>query len=249
MSILIVEDNPVNARLLALMLQAQGYQTVVARTGKEALATVSETPGIQLIITDYMMPEMDGLEFIVKVRTLPAWNPVPILIASAHADLDTIKRVQSLQCDGFLVKPIDKQQLIKRVEELIRSQPVVLCAQQLVMDRLGLGLAEYHELVQAFSAQLTATIPIVVLEAGDSDEPVSENLSRLLKDLAESASMLGAEKFFRLYSKDLAGGRPVRSQGQAVLKVLQELDGALLACVPSQPDAVPGTGVAVPPLF
>jgi CheY-like chemotaxis protein len=46
MSILIVEDNPVNARLLALMLHAQGYQTVVARNGKEALATVPETPDI-----------------------------------------------------------------------------------------------------------------------------------------------------------------------------------------------------------
>ncbi len=76
MSILIVEDNPVNARLLALMLQAQGYQTVVARNGKEGLTTVSETPDIQLIITDYMMPEMDGLEFIVKVRTLPAFNQI-----------------------------------------------------------------------------------------------------------------------------------------------------------------------------
>jgi CheY-like chemotaxis protein len=76
MSILIVEDNPVNARLLALMLQAQGYQTVVARNGKEGLTTVSETPDIQLIITDYMMPEMDGLEFIVKVRALPAFNQI-----------------------------------------------------------------------------------------------------------------------------------------------------------------------------
>ena len=71
-SILIVEDNPVNARLLALMLHAQGYQTVMARNGREALATVAETQDIQLIITDYMMPEMDGLEFIVKVRALPS---------------------------------------------------------------------------------------------------------------------------------------------------------------------------------
>ena len=71
-SILIVEDNPVNARLLALMLHAQGYQTVMTRNGREALATVAETQDIQLIITDYMMPEMDGLEFIVKVRALPS---------------------------------------------------------------------------------------------------------------------------------------------------------------------------------
>ncbi|MEI8014439.1 MAG: response regulator [Nitrospira sp.] len=114
MAILIVEDNPVNARLLVLMLKAQGYQTVVARNGKEGLTVLAETPDLQLIITDYMMPEMDGLEFIVKVRALPAFRDVPILVASAHADLETVKRVQAVQCQGFLVKPIDKQQLIKR---------------------------------------------------------------------------------------------------------------------------------------
>ena len=77
MSILIVEDNPVNGRLLSLMLSAQGYQTVVARNGIEALAAVSETPDLQLIITDYMMPEMDGFEFIVKVRALPTFHHCP----------------------------------------------------------------------------------------------------------------------------------------------------------------------------
>ncbi len=138
MSILIVEDNPVNARLLVLMLHAQGYQTVVARNGKEALATVPETPDIQLIITDYMMPEMDGLEFIVKVRDLLSPNHVPILVTSAHADLETITRVQGLQCDGFLVKPIDRQELTKRVEHLMRSQPLVLLSAQKTMERLDI---------------------------------------------------------------------------------------------------------------
>jgi CheY-like chemotaxis protein len=58
MAILIVEDNPVNARLLTLMLEAGGYQTVVTGNGKEALARMSEmeTQAIQLIITDYMTP-------------------------------------------------------------------------------------------------------------------------------------------------------------------------------------------------
>ena len=237
MSILIVEDNSVNARLLALILNAQGYQTVVAGNGKEALATVSETADIQLIITDYLMPEMDGLEFIVKVRALPAFNNVPIIVASAHGDLETVKRVQSLQCDGFLVKPIDKRQLIKRVEQLLRSQPHILLGKNKTMDRLDIGLAEYNDLVDAFVAQLAATIPIVVLEQGDSEEPISENLGRLLKELAESASMLGADKFMLLYSKCMGRGLPARSQCPAVLKTLQELERALLVYRQSQPRA------------
>ena len=244
MSILIVEDNPVNARLLVLMLHAQGYQTVVARNGKEALASVAETPDIQLIITDYMMPEMDGLEFIEKVRALPTFHHVPIIVASAHADLETVKRVQGLQCDGFLVKPIDKQQLIKRVEHLVRSQPLVLLGKQITMDRLDIGLAEYNDLVKAFADQLAATIPIVVLEQGGLAEPISENLGRLLKELAESASMLGADKFVLLYSKSMGRGLPARSQCPSWLKALQELDTSLLAYLQSQPNAVQGTDAA-----
>jgi len=229
MSILIVEDNPVNARLLTLMLHAGGYQTVVAGNGKEALATMADTPDIQLIITDYMMPEMDGLEFIVKVGAMPSFSHIPILVASAHADLETVKRAKDLQCDGFLVKPIDKQQLLKRVEQLLRSQPQVLLGKNNMMDRLGIGLGEYNDLVNAFAGQLAATMPLVVLEQGDSEEPISENLARLLKEVVESASTLGADKFVLLYSKWMKCGLPARSQCSAVLKTLQELDEALLA--------------------
>ena len=139
MSILIVEDNPVNARLLSLMLQEQGYQTVTAENGKEALKKVPEIPDTQLIITDYLMPEMDGLEFIVKVRALPTFNHAPILVASAHGDFETVKRVHDLRCDGFLLKPIDKGQLIKRVGQLMRSQSHELFGKNNAMEKWGLG--------------------------------------------------------------------------------------------------------------
>ena len=239
MSILIVEDNPVNATLLTLMLRGGGYQTVVAKNGKEALAAATETPDLQLIIPDYMMPEMDGLEFIAKVKTLPAWRPIPILIASAQADLDTVKQAQALQCADFLVKPIDKAHLLKRVAELIRAQPVLLRPQQQAMHQLECDLADYLELVLAFAAQVTATIPIVVLELDDSDQPFSDNLSRRLSDLAESASMLGAEKFVQWQAQSVANGHPTRAQGRALQALLQELESALLARVPPQPEAGP----------
>lgn len=241
MSILIVEDNPVNARLLTLMLQTEGYQTVMAKDGKEALAAVPAIQDLQLIITDYMMPEMDGLEFIVKVRALPGYHDIPIIVASAHGDRETVQRVQSLHCDGFLVKPIDKNQLIKRVAQLLRSQPIVLLGKNKTLDRLGIRLAEYNELIDAFAAQLAATIPIVVLEQGDSEEPVSENLGRLLKELAESGSTLGADKFVQLYSKYAERGRPARSQCQFLLKSLQELEASLQTYLQSQASATAKT--------
>lgn len=208
----------------------------MASNGKEALGIVDRTPDIELIITDYMMPEMDGLEFIAQVRALPAFNQAPIMIASAHADLETIKRVQDIACDGFLVKPIDKKELIKRVEHLLRTQPITLLGTHKIMDQLGIGVMEYNELVQTFVTQLTATIPIVALEQEDSDELISQNLGRLLKELAESASMLGAEKFVLLYAKHKGGALPARSQCATILKAIQELETVLMTYLDSQPN-------------
>ena len=243
MSILIVEDNPVNAKVLMIMLRGEGYQTLVAGNGKQALETVSTTAGIQLIITDYMMPEMDGLEFIEKLRALPTFNHVPILVASAYGDLDTVKRAQSVRCDGFLVKPIDKAQLIKRVKQLLRSQPVLL-DDHVTMDRFGFVQKDYNALIDEFETQVATVIPIVVLEQGDSDEPLSENLEWLLKELAESASTVGANKFARLYSGCMDGGRLTRSHCPVLLGALQELDMALVAYTQSQLKAMDATDAA-----
>jgi CheY-like chemotaxis protein len=244
MAILVVEDNPINLKLLVLLLQAQGYQTMIARNGKEGLAMLANSQDIQLIITDYMMPEMDGLEFIAKARALPAFNHIPIIVVSGHGDLETVKQVRSVHCYDFLVKPIDKQQLIKRVERLLRSEPCALLNSRRTMDRLSIGLAEYNELVQAFAAQLGAIMPTVVLEQGDTDEPISQNLALALKDLAESASMLGAEKFILLHAKFMGRGLPARSQCAALLKSLQELETALLTYLQSQSHAARGTDAA-----
>jgi len=244
MSILIVEDNPVNAKVLAFMLRGEGYQIVVARNGKDALVTMSKTPGIQLIITDYMMPEMDGLEFIVKVRALPTFRHVPVLIASAHAGFEIVKRAQSLQCDGFLIKPIDKAQLIKRVKPLLQSKPPVLLDRHITMGRLGFGPDEYHELVNEFEAQVTAVMPIMALERGESGELISENLRQVLKELVESAATLGADKFVLLYSAYIGGGQLTRSQCPVLLEALQELKMAIEAYTQSQPDAVGETDAA-----
>lgn len=234
MSILIVEDNPVSARLLTLILTGQGYQTVVAKNGKEALTTVASISDLQLIITDYMMPEMDGLAFIAAARALPALHLVPILIASAHGDLETIKQVQGLQCQGFLLKPIDSQQLLKRVEHLIGSQPRVLVAQHTIMTQLNIGLEEYHELVKIFMRQLADIIPILVVEQKDSDEPIPESLGRALEYLAEGATLLGAEKFVRLYAKSAESGQRTRSYCSVLLSALREVDLILSSYMQSQ---------------
>ncbi len=78
----------------------------------------------------------------------------------------------------------------------------------------------------------------MVLEQEDSEEPISENLGRLLKELAESAATLGADKFLLAYSKGMGLGLPAWSHCPSWLKVFQELERSLPAYRQSQPNAV-----------
>jgi CheY-like chemotaxis protein len=126
MPILIVEDNVVSAKLVECLLQKAGYQTVVVKNGNEALALLPTINNLDLIITDFMMPEMDGLELIAKIKGLSTFRDIPIIILSARCDATTVRAARGLDCEGFLVKPVEKNQLLERVGQILRDQPLVL---------------------------------------------------------------------------------------------------------------------------
>lgn len=244
MAILIVEDNPVNAKLLVLMLRGAGFQSEIAGNGKEALAMLPDMSEIQLIVTDYMMPEMDGLELIEKVRAIPQFNHIPILIASAHADLETVKRAQRVRCDGFLVKPIERQQLLNRVGELLQSKPLVLLDKWIMVGKLDVSPEEYDELIKMLSDQVSAALKAVALEQSDVHEPISESLQQLLPELCDSASMLGANRFVQLYSTYQGNGGVTKAHCRSLLQSLQQLDTALMTQMSFESTASGGQAAA-----
>lgn len=237
MAILIVEDNAVNAKLLAIILNTNGYETLIARNGKEALASLSGKDIIEMIITDFMMPEMNGLELVAKIREMPRFSTIPILIASAHSDHETVTKAKTLACEGFLTKPIDKHLLLTKVRHLVKELPPVLRSKAEGLQKLGISSEEYDDLLRMLLAQLAATLPVVILEQGDSDAPISQSLGQLLTELEESAAILGAEKFHRLYGRLKGDSLPRQSYCVVVQQVLQELEFALKACLPPLPPA------------
>jgi len=80
MSVLIVEDNAINAKRLEHFLNTAGYQTIVAKNAIVALAMLSHLKDVRLIITDIHMPEMNGLDFMATVKASPAWHGLPIIV-------------------------------------------------------------------------------------------------------------------------------------------------------------------------
>ena len=232
MSILIVEDNPINAMVLENFLAKGGYQTAVAKNARDALACLPQMKDLQLIITDLSMPEMDGLEFIAHLRGTPATKSLPVIIVTGNASASTVGRAKDLECAAFLVKPIDKIQLLNRVESLLNEHPPVLQDQQRVMNIMGIGTPEYDGLMKAFRAQVRIALSTVGVEQGESDEAISENASQRFREVAESARILGADQFAMLYARLKGITALTRRDCMELRLVLQELESVLTQQIP-----------------
>jgi DNA-binding response OmpR family regulator len=116
--ILVVEDEPGLQRTLTLLLETEGFDVAVASNGVEALV-ILETMQPDIIITDYMMPRMDGLTFIALAREIDHLRTVPILLTSA-VDISSHAGFVSEQLE-FLLKPVDWSILRERIRRMIVS--------------------------------------------------------------------------------------------------------------------------------
>src|SRR5437660_1087772 len=117
--VLVVDDVPVNVKLLADLLAVKGYAVVTAASGAEALAKIEkEQPG--LVLLDVMMPGMSGYDVCRRIRQNAATAMLPVIMVTA---LDpTQERVKGIEAgaDDFLSKPINQTELLARVKSLLR---------------------------------------------------------------------------------------------------------------------------------
>ena len=113
-TILVVDDDPLNRRLLVRALHAEGHRTVEAGNGVEALeALVAEQPDVMLL--DVLMPELDGFGVLIAMKDLPAVSHIPVVMISSLEDQAGILRCIELGADDFLPKPADAAILRARV--------------------------------------------------------------------------------------------------------------------------------------
>jgi diguanylate cyclase (GGDEF)-like protein len=118
-TILIVDDELPNRKLLEALLRPEGYLTVCAASGAEALDLIAaDAP--DLILLDVMMPLMDGFEVVALLKANPATSSIPVIMITAHIDRGARVAGLSAGAEEFLTKPVDRIELWLRVRNLLR---------------------------------------------------------------------------------------------------------------------------------
>ncbi|MFS2137859.1 EAL domain-containing protein [Duganella sp. Dugasp56] len=179
-TILIVDDEAQNRRLLAVLLRPEGYQTESVASGEEALSAVAHSAP-DLILLDIMMPGIDGYQVASILKANPATANIPIIMVTAHGERGARLAGLSAGAEEFLTKPVDRTELWLRVRNLLRLKAFGdLQEHSFVLEQ---QVAARTADLQRFRAAMDATADAIML--------VSRDTMRFIEVNATSCSMLG----------------------------------------------------------
>jgi signal transduction histidine kinase/CheY-like chemotaxis protein len=125
-TILVVDDNEINRKLIRLMLASEHSNVIEAQDGRQALAKLANC-SVDLVLLDVQMPVMDGEETVKRIRNSPReWRDVPVIALTANAFPGERERLLALGMTEFLAKPVDERALISKMESLLISRSGML---------------------------------------------------------------------------------------------------------------------------
>ena len=130
-TILIVEDEPKNLKLLRDLLQRFGYEILEAPDGEQGVKiTMEKIP--DLILMDIMMPKMDGLDATRIIKADNKTKHIPVIALTSYAMKGDREKTLEAGCDGYIAKPIDIQEVLKTIEHFLTAQEKVYPPDKLI---------------------------------------------------------------------------------------------------------------------
>ncbi len=117
-TILVVDDHITSQRLLRFILQQDNHAVITARNGLQALECL-ECISINLILTDLMMPEMDGLAFLEHLRMEERYRELPVIALTGSSREQDYRRARAAGVTALLTKPVESQEILAAVNGLV----------------------------------------------------------------------------------------------------------------------------------
>ncbi|HSP48850.1 MAG TPA: response regulator, partial [Pseudolabrys sp.] len=140
-TVLIVDDDPVQRRLLEAMVQRFGYQALVAEGGDVALALLNGAQRIDCVVLDLVMPDLDGLGVLARMREVGL--DIPVILQTTHGGVDNVVSVTRAGATDFVVKPASPERLQVSLRNALATKALAGELQRLKRSRDGtLSLAD-----------------------------------------------------------------------------------------------------------
>lgn len=119
LKILAVDDSPTMRRIIINTLKRAGFNDVIeASDGKDALAKM-KVEAINFVITDWNMPEMDGLTFVTTLRSSDEYKNMPVLMVTTRSVKDDILEAMKAGVNNYIVKPFTPETLKQKIEQIL----------------------------------------------------------------------------------------------------------------------------------
>jgi len=189
-SVLLVEDNELNQKLLTQMLINYGFEVVTASNGLECLS-ILQRKNVDIILMDMLMPIMDGYEATQIIRQNPSWSHLPIIAVTANSLNDDREKCLACGCSSYLAKPFKSETLVKEIRtylknQLIKRKTTDPFSQRLIAELLPEFLEMLDEMLQDLDK---------ALERKDID-----SIKHISHSLKGTAGMYGFSKISELAS-------------------------------------------------
>lgn len=119
--ILVVDDEPAMQEIAQALLERMGWEAIPALNVAMAVQVLRAKPLPDLVVLDLMLPDIDGLELLRQMREKPVFDHLPVVILSALADPERIRKGLDLGADRYITKPTMAHNLIPTVSDLLRN--------------------------------------------------------------------------------------------------------------------------------
>lgn len=121
MNALVVDDSAAMRRMQQKALEALGFVVQVAKDGREAMQILHATEACDLVLTDWHMPELDGIGLVQEIRQDARWCRLRVIMVTSDAVMNSVQQALDAGVDDFLMKPFSAEALADRVQEIMHA--------------------------------------------------------------------------------------------------------------------------------